>query len=118
MATDFVPDWKDTPLKKDKKFAALVRMRKEAAASIKEAEGVKKATSAEMLTRMVEAGVDKVRFDDAAITITTTTRSTFDQGKAKAMLVEKYKMKLEQVNALWEACSDTTSTSFISVRGE
>ena len=118
MPTEFVPDWKDTPLKKDKKFAALVRMRKEAADAIKAQEEVKKATSTEILTRMSEAGIDKVRFENTSISITTSTRQTFDQGKAKALLVEKYKLSLAQVNALWEACSVESSTSFISVRGE
>lgn len=116
--TEFVPDWKDTPLKKVKKFSALVKLRSEAATAIKAAEETKKATSLEMMNLMSEAGVEKVRFDDQSISITTTTRSTFDQGKAKALLVEKYKLRLEQVEALWEACLTTSSSSFISVRGE
>ena len=116
--TEFVPDWKDTPLKKHKKFAALVKVRKEAAAAVKDAEETKKTASAEMFTLMTEVGVEKVRFDDASISITTTTRSNFDQGKAKALLVEKYKLKFEHVEELWQACTTTSSSSFVSVRGE
>lgn len=121
---DEIPDWEDTPLKKNRKIKILLTARQEAVDVISAAEEKKKACSDELLTILSSAGVEKVRIDQFTTSIITTERETLQQGQLKKALLEhkltKDELKsgglsLSTIERLWEACVAKSSSSYVKV---
>lgn len=121
---DEIPDWENTPLKKNRQIKALVIARQEAANQIAELETTKKDCSDKLLTILSSAGVEKARVDQFAVSVVTTERETLSQGELKKALLEhkftKDELKagglsLQTIEKLWEKCSSKSSSSYVKV---
>ena len=75
---DEIPNWEDTPLKKNRQIKALVVARQEAAGRIAEAEGTKRKCSDHIFAILTRAGVAKTRIDEFAVSIVTTERRSLN----------------------------------------
>lgn len=113
-AGPFVPDWTETPLKKNKKIQALVTERQRLTDVEKEVTDAKKAISTELLSILTTAQVDKARIDDFTIGIVTTERTSLNEGLLKQALVEGG-MQISAVEKLWKKCCSTSKSSYIKV---
>ena len=111
---DEIPNWEDTPLKKNRKIKALLVARQQAVAVIAGAEEKKKEYSTELLTILSSAGVEKARVDNFAVSVVTTERTSLNEGMLKKALLEGG-MKLSKIESLWEACSSSSKSSYIKV---
>lgn len=109
-----IPDWTETPLKKNKKIKALVVERQRLTEVEKEVTEAKKAISTELLSILMTSMVDKARIDDFTIGIVTTERTSLNEGLLKQALVEGG-MPISTVEKLWKKCSSTSKSSYVKV---
>jgi hypothetical protein len=119
-----IPDWEETPLKKNKQIKPLVMARRDAAEREKEYAGVKKDCSDKLFAILTSAGIDRVRVEGAPVSIVTTERNTLQEGELKKGFLEhrltKEELKsgglsLTTIEKLWERCSKKSSSSYIKV---
>jgi hypothetical protein len=119
-----IPDWEETPLRKNKNFAALVTARQQAAGEEKAAAEVKKECSDKIFAILQGAGVERVRVDGAPVSIVTTERNSLQEGELKKALLEhrltKAEIKsgglsLDTIQSLWEKCVRKSTSSYVKV---
>jgi len=111
---DEVPDWSETPLKKNKRIKVLLEARQDAAATISQAEKVKGEASVELLTILTSAGVEKARVNNFTISVVTVERVSLQEGQLKKMLLEGG-MSLARIEKLWKECSTSAKSSYVKV---
>ena len=111
---DEIPNYEDTPLKKNRKLKILVDQRQQAAGVIADAEVTKKECSTEILTILTSAGVEKCRVGACAVSVVTTERTTINEGMLKKALLEGG-MSLQKIEKLWLQCSTSSKSSYVKV---
>ena len=113
--TPYIPDWKETPLKRNPKIPLLVKQRASLAAKIKELEAQRKEIGENLQALLVKYEVDAVAIEGyTPLRIVTQNRSKVDEGKVKFTLINKYKVPPAGLAAAWEEATFITTSSFIT----
>lgn len=115
MAEDkFIPDWSDTPLKRNTKIPLMVKQRAALAAKIKELEEERRTLGENLQALLVKNEIDVVAIEGfTPLRITTTRRAKVDDSKVKRALVEDFKVPPAKLAKLWEESTTYTTSSFI-----
>lgn len=115
MTEVIIPDFEDTPLKKNKKFKALVIARQAEDEAIKAREVKKKEYSDQIFDILVKAEVDKCRVEQFTVNLSTSRRESVDHGILREQMLDAG-LKLAAIEKMFKEATKITESSYVTVR--
>lgn len=111
-----IPNFEDTPLKKHKKFKALVLGRQHEDEIIKEHEAKKKEYSDALFDIMSKADVEKARCEQFTVNLSTSRRESVDHGQLRQEMLDAG-LSLDRIEKMFKKATRISESSYVTIRG-